>query len=295
MKSFTRACLIFSGVVIAIGLVLTIIGGALGAGSSFANMVQNGRFSFNWGNNSTIVSDKDLVDFNDEFNNIEELSIDLQYAELNIETIDGNAYQVKAYNVLKGFTCKEENGKLIIKDTRKNNWRIGFGNNNHPTVTLYIPNNASFDKVNIDIGAGSVNANNFVTSKLSIDLGAGEFEGYSITAKDSNISVGAGSLVIDQFVTDKIDMDCGTGKLEINGSINGNADIESGLGNITLSLDNKESDFNYDIDCGIGNVIVGEQSIGGVATKRTISNDADYTMDIECGVGSIEINFTNSL
>lgn len=295
MKSFTRACLIFSGVVISIGLVLIIIGGALGAGSTFATMIRDGKFSFNFGNNSTIISNPKLTDGYDEFKNIEELSIDLKYAELNIETIDSNTYQVKAENVLEGFTCKEENGKLVIKDNIKNNWRIRFGDNYHPTITLYIPANASFDKVKIDIGAGSVNANNFVTNKLAIDLGAGKFEGSSITAGESDISVGAGSLVIDQFVTDKIDLDCGTGKLELTGSINGDADIENGLGNITLSLKNNESDFNYDIDCGIGNVIVGEQSIGGIATKRTISNDADNTMEIECGVGSIEINFVKSL
>lgn len=294
MKSFTRACLIFSGVVISIGLVLTIIGGVLGAGTTFADMVRNGSFSFGFGNGYSI-SNKSFTSFNDEFKEVDELSIDLKYAELQIDTTDGDSILVNAENILEGYTCVNENGKLVIKDNITERWRIKLRNNYHPTIYLSIPKSASFKKVKIDIGAGEVIASNINTDKLSIELGAGKLEGDRITSKESEISVGAGSLVIDQFITDKIKMDCGVGRLELNGSINGDADLECGLGNITLSLTNQETDFNYDIDCGVGNVIIGNQSIGGLPTKRTIDNHAKKNVDIECGVGSIELYFNETL
>lgn len=294
MKSFTRACLIFSGVVISIGLVLTIIGGVLGAGTTFADMVRNGSFSFGFGNNYSINSNKNLYSFYDEFTDVNELSIDLKYAELIIDIADGDSYLVKADNVIEGYTSVNEDGKLVIKDNIRDNWRIGISKNYHPTIYLSIPKNVSLDKVKIEVGAGSVNAYNIMSDKLSIELGAGKFEGDIISSKNAEIRVGAGSLVIDRFSTDTIKMDCGTGRLELNGSVNGNADLECGLGNITLSLTNRENDFNYDIDCGIGNVLIGNQSIGGIATKRTIDNNANNNMDIKCGVGSIELNFDES-
>lgn len=295
MKSFTRSCFIFSGVVISIGLVLTLIGAVLGAGSTFTEMLVNGRFYLGGTNNSTIVGGKNLTESYDEFQDVEELNIDLKYGELIINESDSDNYVVKAEDVLTGYTCVNENGKLTIKDNIKSEWRIGVGNDYHPIINLYIPKDVSLDKIKIDIGAGSVSVSSMKSDKLSIDIGAGKFEADNISADESEIDVGAGSLLINQLVTDEITLNCGTGKLEINGMINGDADLECGLGNITLSLSNEESDFNYDIDCGIGNITLANQSIGGIATKKSINNKADANMDIECGVGNIEINFNETL
>ncbi|PXV88346.1 putative adhesin [Lachnotalea glycerini] len=293
MKSFARACLIFSGVVISIGLILTIIGGILGAGSTFANMVRIGNFSFHLGNDKVVFNDDDLVSFSDEFNNIDELDVDLSYCEFKIVESDNNVFQVKADNVLDGFTCNEKDGKLIIKDNIKMKWSIGFERDYHPTITLYIPENVNMDKVKIDIGAGYVSANHINTDELVIDLGAGEFEGSMITSENADLTVGAGHMLLDEFSTDEINLDCGTGKVEINGDIRGNSDVECGLGNVAMILKQKQSYYNYDIKCGIGNVEVGELSIGGVACDKYIDNNAKNNMDIDCGVGSVQIKFAD--
>lgn len=295
MKSFTRACLIFSGTVIAIGLVFTIIGGCLGAGSTFAKMVTNGDFSFSWGDNHSIINSEDLKTSYEEFSDVDKLDIDLKYGELTIEKVEGNSYKVEADNVVDGFTCKNNDGELVIKDNIKNGINLGFKDDIHPTITLYVPENANFDKVNIEMGAGYVNVSDINTKDLGIDLGAGEFEGNKINTEKSTVSVGAGHLIIEEFVTDTIDMECGTGKMEVYGNINGDADVECGIGNIVLSVLNKESNYNYNIDCGIGNVTIGEQSFGGIASEKTIDNNASNKMDIECGVGSIEVYFNESI
>lgn len=293
MKSFTRACLIFSGTVIAIGLVLTIIGGCLGAGSKFASMVNNGYFS--WGGHNSIINTQDLQTRTEEFTDIDKLNIDLKYGELVIEKVEGNGYKVVAENVVDGYTCKNNNGELIIKDNIRNRFTFEFGDDIHPIVTVYIPENANFDKVTIEMGAGSVSVSDINSDDLGIDIGAGELKGNNINAKDTTLSVGAGNLEIDKFVTDTIDMECGTGKMEVSGSINGNADVECGLGNIVLSVTNNEQDYNYNLDCGIGNITVGEQSYGGVASEKTIDNNANNKMDVECGVGNIDIYFDKSI
>ncbi len=295
MKSFTRACLIFSGTVIAIGLVLTIRGGSLGAGSSFAKMVNNGTFSFGWDDDHSIINSEDLTDVTQEFTDIDELDVDLNYGEFIIKKTEGNSYKLVGENVIKGFSCKDKNGKLVIEDNNKFVGNFGFNDDNHPVVTLYIPENANLDKVKIDMGAGYVNVNDLSTQDLSIDLGAGEFEGNKISAKDANLTVGAGNLFIDEFITDTVKLDCGTGKMEVHGNIQGDTDIECGIGNIVLSVENSETNYNFDIDCGIGNVTVGNQSYGGVASERTIDNSASNSMKIDCGVGNVEISFDEAI
>lgn len=294
MKSFTRACLIFSGTVIAIGLVLTIIGGCLGAGSSFAKMVNNGDFSFSWGDHPTFIKGEDLNTKNDVFEgDINRINIDLKYAELTIEKTEENTFRVDAENVANSYVCKNVEGELIIDDNIKN-W-VNYEHDYHPTIILYIPENVNFEEIDIDMGAGHVNANYLRTLDLSIDMGAGEFDGNNINANDAKLSVGAGYLSIDKFVSNTVKLDCGTGKMEIYGDIQGDADIDCGLGNLELSVSNAESYYDYDIKCGIGNVSVGDQSYSGVACEKEIDNDSEYKMKIDCGVGSVEVNFNESL
>lgn len=293
MKSFTRACLIFSGITISIGLLLVIISGIAGGGLAFADMVRSGSFTINNSNDFSRINQKDFLTFTNEYKDVKELSIDLNYAELNIGLSDTDTFKVKAENVLRGFTCDNKNGKLTIKDNSRR-YKV-LGNNWHPVVYLYIPKQVNFEKVELGVGLGTINASNLQTDDLIIDIGAGSFDADLITAKTSSLKVGTGELEIDQFITDDTNINCGTGKIELTGKINKNAVVECGLGNINLSLENKESDFNYKVSSGIGSIQIGEQSIGGMATSKSIGNNAKQDMDIDCGVGSIEINFDESL
>ena len=291
MKSFTRGCLIFSGVAIAIGIALTFIGGALGAGSAFASMMREGRFCINENNIMSVVDGKNTTDFTGEYEEIETLVFDLHYGELNIQKTDGDKYRVEAECVVTGFECREEKGELIIQDNIKNNWRIGDGY--HPIITLYIPENTTLKKVDIDMGAGFVNAEHIEANTIEVDLGTGKFEADEMIAKEAELRVGAGQLTVEKIAADELNMDCGTGKMEVAGEIRGDANVECGIGTIKLTLSGEQSGYDYDIECGIGTIMVGTLTFGGVEGEKHIDNNSDYIMDINCGIGTIQISFEN--
>ena len=54
-----------------------------------------------------------------------------------------------------------------------------------------------------------------------------------------------------------------------------------------------EEDYNYRIECGMGNVTVGSSSYGGVACEKNIDNGSAYDFDLDCGMGNVEIMFSN--
>ena len=56
--------------------------------------------------------------------------------------------------------------------------------------------------------------------------------------------------------------------------------------------DTKEQ-YDYDIECGIGTIMVGTLTFGGVEGEKHIDNNSDYIMDINCGIGTIQISFEN--
>lgn len=109
--------------------------------------------------------------------------------------------------------------------------------------------------------------------EVDLELGASEAKIEGLTADSTYIEVGAGRANIAYMDTKKLDM-------------------ETGVGQIDIVLTGKESDYSYDIECGIGKVKVGNRSIGSFATSQNITNPgAERFLDIECGIGTIQIDF----
>ncbi len=121
-------------------------------------------------------------------------------------------------------------------------------------MTIWIPKDYQFQEVEFSIGASDVYIEKIKTDFFEVELGAAKLEIDSLEAKKISMSVGMGSAEITMA----------------------DADME---------------DYNYEIECGAGNIILGDESFGGVATERKINNHAKAEMELECGMGEIIINF----
>ena len=84
------------------------------------------------------------------------------------------------------------------------------------------------------------------------------------------------------------------GTVEVSGDTRQKADLECGVGSLVYTAAGKETDFNYRLECGVGELNIGESSYSGLGVERTIDNRAQRTMDISCDVGSTEIYFEES-
>lgn len=123
---------------------------------------------------------------------------------------------------------------------------------NH-TLILELPSDMVFDSVDIEAGACTIEIESLETKKLDVELGAGEIIINHASVKECGLSVGMGSAEI--------------------------------------SLDGNKEDYNYDIECGAGNVEIGNESFGGLASEKRINNHADAVVEIECGMGNVIIGF----
>ena len=114
---------------------------------------------------------------------------------------------------------------------------------------------------------GSIKADEF-----DAELGAGVFHAEGIEATESSWEVGAGEIVLGRIESRDMDFDCGTGSIE-------------------AKIAGKQSDFNYDVECGIGSVKIGNEEYGGVAFDKTINNGQNREIEISCGIGEIQLSF----
>lgn len=259
MKRGWKFFWIISAGLILVGFVCCIIAFSLGA--SFADVTDR-YYSFGSSSGSTATSE--------EFSNIDELNINVS-GNLNIITENRETILVEITEGGKRWdtTCRQEGSELIIKTKTWFNW---LGSINYGTVNIYVPEGYQFEEADIS-------------------LGVGESEIEEINAKELKVEAGAGRAVLNDFVTDELKMDCGVGDLEADGTLNGDAKIVGGVGKLALGITGRESDFNYDINCGVGSVSIGDGSYSGLGYDKKIQNDSDKTIKIDCGVGSVDVKF----
>lgn len=147
-----------------------------------------------------------------------------------------------------------------------------LGSMGNSSVVLYIPENTVFKTADLELGAGRLNVKNIQAEKLTLDIGAGQ-------------------MALDYFETSDLTVDVGLGELQGAGRLGENADIECAMGNVELSLQGVQTDYNYDIEGAMGSIDIGAESYSGFEQAKKIENGAGRTITLDCSMGNITLTF----
>ena len=195
------------------------------------------------------------------------LDIELKYDELILE--EGDSFCVRVYDDSgKNVTVKESSDTLKVRSTKKLS--------KTRKVCISYPEDVKLQELEIEMGAGTVYLNRDIeTEKLSVEMGAGEFESKNpVTAREADLEIGTGSMTFADLSARKTDGECGLGELD-------------------LTLTGTQEDYNYDLECGVGNLDVGSDSYSGLGREKSISNTgADRKVVLECGMGNVSVDFS---
>ena len=306
MKKFTKGMLIAAGIIAAAGIGLTAAGGVMGASMSEltgVNSLKRILWMTEWDDDH---DDYDDIDDDDDYEdrvehdgmehsaemgqkNMEpaavgnesatdgivyqlkyqptKLDIELKYDELILE--EGDSFCVRVYDDNgKNVTVKESSDTLKVRSTKKLS--------KTRKVCISYPEDVKLQELEIEMGAGTVYLNRDIeTEKLSVEMGAGEFDSKNpVTAEEADLEIGTGSMTFADLSAKKISGECGLGELD-------------------LTMTGTQEDYNYDLECGVGNLDVGSDSYSGLGREKSISNTgADRKLDLECGMGNVSVNFS---
>ena len=304
MKKFTKGMLIAAGIFAAAGIGLTAAGGVMGASMSELTGVNSLKRILRMTEWDDDHDDYDDIDDDDDDRvehdgmehsaemgqkNMEpaavgnesatdgivyqlkyqptKLDIELKYDELILE--EGDSFCVRVYDDSgKNVTVKESSDTLKVRSTKKLS--------KNRKVCISYPEDVKLQELEIEMGAGTVYLNRDVeTEKLSVEMGAGEFESKNpVTAEEADLEIGTGSMTFADLSAKKISGECGLGELD-------------------LTMTGTQEDYNYDLECGVGNLDVGSDSYSGLGREKSISNTgADRKLDLECGMGNVSVNFS---
>lgn len=254
MKLFTKISLGIAGFFVSVAIVCTLI--AFGMGFStrdFIQMAQDGKFSIQMGNGKIQIfgiEEKEIFELDWDFFDDEEKN--------EFELSDGQIYDVMDEIV---------------------NLEVEFGAGQ---LEIYYD-----DVANIQIQKEDVVGFELKTNKASKTL---SIEG----GLRANSNEGAKLVIIvpKNYSFEKVDLEVGAGQATIKGLIVDSLDVEVGAGQANVEIDGAESDYSYKVSCGIGNVVIGNRSFGGLGANESVQQDGSAgKIDVECGIGEVIIRF----
>ena len=269
MGKITKRLLIAAIICIAVGCVIS-IGAACGGGiSEVREMMKNGGIHIG-------ISGDDFADWNTNTEHrfsLEDISVPNLELKLGAGEFEIKESETTDILIKSGMPIKAQvDGDTIKIHTKDSVQFISWGSSG--VISIEVPKGTHFGDVDMKIGAGKIECENVSAQKLSLEVGAGEIIMSESDTKEMAVNVGMGSFIF-------------------HGNVNGDIEMDCGMGNAQLWLDGTEEDYNYEIDCDMGNITVGNHSYGGVSAKQYIDNNAAYDIEMDCGMGNVELYFND--
>ncbi len=318
MKNFTKTALIIVLVLVILGSLLCAVG--LGIGfrfSEFWDQVETGEFSIGPIHHipffSYNYSDYDWADPGDDWDaadeevsyfpweDIKKIKLDVDYSSVIITEAPWEDREVR---ITVQYRREDHRHRVQSGINSGNTLEIeneGSGrirNSDSSRVTLELPRKlmeqGQLEEIDLKQGKGCIYSEMPLTAeKISISVGAGqcEIEEKLTAEKELSVSVDAGEIILAELEAEKLNLNGGVGTLTAELIQAQEIEIEGGVGSIEVEAAGKESDYSYDIECGVGRLEIGENEYSGLSSSRSIENPGGRKMKIECGVGDVEVSF----
>lgn len=211
------------------------------------------------------------------------LTLDINAADITLQT--GDSFSVESN--LKYLTVEVEDGCLILRDRHRNSI-FGGENYSNAILTLTVPADFSFEKVNLATGAGRVTADCLIAAHADFSFGAGEVSIATLTVTGSiRLEGGAGKIEIQDGAIHDLDADLGIGETRIASAFTGDCRIDCGVGETVLTVIGSRDFYSVRCDKGIGSASLDGEPMENEKTYGT----GEEKITVEGGIGAIKIVF----
>lgn len=259
----------YCAIAFAIFLIVSIASGILGAFGVLAGISAR---------DDAVTADPVDRDFGPYNETVRDLDMDIGGADIRI--LRGDALRAETDNPY--IRAEVKNGTLIIREDSH------IADLEGSTLTLYIPDDQTFEEVDIVTGAGVIRTEALTCRELDLQLGAGKAELSDLTVTgDADISGGAGQFIIHSGAVHNLDFDMGVGEAEITAELTGDIEVSAGVGALRMNVQGSREDYTIRTERGLGRIVIdGSDDFAN-------SGNGQHRMDLEGGIGDIQVEFHN--
>ena len=200
-------------------------------------------------------------------NGINRLEVDVQNADITIfsvedaEEIRYSTNRNKEIARVEGSTLKLEE-EISIKE--------------HLELEIYIPV-GSLREIEIEATNGAITADRIIADNVSIDIDSAYVNIQQLVVEGkAELQINAGEMVIGYYEGSHLDVECAVGAMMV-------------------VCDGNKQDYNYKLECGLGEILLGEETYSGLGQEMKVQNGGTKLIEAECAMGEIQIKFPNNL
>lgn len=260
MKLFTKICLVFAAVAGGLGILGIVIGLAMGG-----DVTQLNEMGIHISPHQHY--NVKLHNHTDNFRDIKRLEVEVQNAQITIFATE-NTEEVSYYSNRANSIAKVEGTTLKLEDRSSLQDKI--------ELEIYIPVGV-LKEIEIEALNGTVLAEKIVADNVAIEI--------------DNASVQIDELI----VTDKAELQINAGQMVIGYYAGKRLEAECAMGSIMVVCEGKQNDYNYDLECGMGNIQIDQNGYSGIGKELQMNNESKKSIKAECAMGEIILEFPNSL
>ena len=231
----------------------------------------------------------------DEIAKEEIQDICFEFAVGEIRIITGETMSVQVTDMFENAISSEvRDGVWYIKDSLIEHGNVYSGY--APTVEVVLPAEKTFDKMEIQVAAGTFIAEELRAKEMILEVDAGSMQVQQLYAVEClELSNGVGEMKLLSVKANNVTADNGVGAMYISGEITGQNNIKCGIGEVTILLcGRRDIDFDYDVNCGIGEIVINNSKHYGMGHHHSSSHhETTFNRDyfyLDCGIGCIRLD-----
>lgn len=227
------------------------------------------------------------------------------FTGLDVEMACGSVYVFAGedYGVEVDSTGSWEikgDGTLVVRSS-------GSGLGRDPRVTVYVPEGAWLDRVDIDADLGECFLEGFRAGTLTVDADCGSVTLSDITASSVSLTADLGSVELSNVTAEELSVKLSSGELngweltvdrrleasnamgsiELSGDFRGETVLKCDMGSISLFCQGAEEEYSYDLEASLGTVRVDGYGSGRSLKKQGGAN----TITATSSMGEITLSF----
>lgn len=130
--------------------------------------------------------------------------------------------------------------------------------------------------------------------EIEIQMVAGAFQADVMRAKEISLEAKAGVIEVGQAEAESLKLEVDTGQILCGADVAREVSADSELGEILLKLKGKREDFDYELECSAGIIVLKDskpEEYQGLHHEITIDNGAGKRAELECSAGSITVAY----
>lgn len=264
-----------------IGCMLCVFGWLLGGKISKVAMDVYDRVV--WSMDVVEKVEEDSVKYEEAFVPKQALHVYVENAKF--EVIQGDTDKVILQNIDREdvhITTKDEVVDVNIKGTLDKKQR----------VIIQLEDVTVIRNISLESNKGDSVLANMEVDSMDIKTYTGIVQLQNMVSYATNIENTYGQLIVKEgkFHQTKIDND--KGKIQFQGDLYGKNEIDCQMGNITLQLQRKKEEYQYDVQVDMGVVVVGDDKMIG-SDVEVVEKGQDDRFMITCNMGKVTVDFAS--